>query len=123
MSKQFNKLTGNSGEKIAEEYLKEHGYLILARNFRTELGEIDLIATKDEYLVFIEVKSKRGDGFGFPSEAVTVSKQRKIAMVASQYVKKNMYFGAAMRFDVIEVYFSDRTVNHIENAFDSYLKY
>ena len=123
MSKQTNKLIGNSGEKIAESYLKNKGYLILERNYTTDLGEIDLIANDDGYLVFIEVKSKRGDGYGFPSEAVTLSKQRKIAMVASQYVKTNMYFGAPMRFDVIEVYFLENKINHIENAFDSYLKY
>ncbi|MBR6789218.1 MAG: YraN family protein [Clostridia bacterium] len=123
MNKKNNKTIGNNGEKIAEEYLKSKGYLILDRNFQTELGEIDIIASKDEYLVFVEVKAKRGDGFGYPSEAVTLSKQRKIAMVASQYVKVNMYFGSAMRFDVIEVYLAENRINHIENAFDSYLKY
>ncbi len=123
MSKRFNKFTGDSGERIAEEYLKKRGYVILCKNFRTELGEIDLIASKDEYLVFVEVKARRGSGFGLPSESVTLSKQRKICMVASQYIKRNMYFGAAVRFDVIEVYLDTGEVNHIENAFDSYLKY
>lgn len=123
MSKRFNKFTGDSGERIAEEYLKKRGYVILCKNFRTELGEIDLIASKDEYLVFVEVKARRGSGFGLPSESVTSSKQRKICMVASQYIKRNMYFGAAVRFDVIEVYLDTNEVNHIENAFDSYLKY
>ncbi len=123
MSKRLNRIVGDTGERIAEEYLKKNGYIVIDKNYRTELGEIDLIASKDEYLIFVEVKARRGEEFGFPSEAVTVTKQRKICMVASQYIKRNMYFGVAVRFDVIEVYLSDRRVNHIENAFDSYLKY
>lgn len=123
MSKRLNRIVGDTGERIAEEYLKKNGYIVIDKNYRTELGEIDLIVSKDEYLIFVEVKARRDEEFGFPSEAVTVTKQRKICMVASQYIKRNMYFGAAVRFDVIEVYLSDRRVNHIENAFDSYLKY
>ncbi|HIV63822.1 MAG TPA: YraN family protein [Firmicutes bacterium] len=119
----LNKFKGSSGERIAEEYLKKEGYDILARNFRTRLGEIDIVASKGEYLVFVEVKARKSEAYGFPSESVTYAKQRKISMVASQYIKLNMYFGAAVRFDVIEVYLTEGRINHIENAFDSYLKY
>ena len=119
----LNKFKGSSGERIAEEYLKKEGYDILARNFRTRLGEIDIVASKDEYLVFVEVKARKSEAYGFPSESVTYAKQRKISMVASQYIKLNMYFGAAVRFDVVEVYLTEGRINHIENAFDSYLKY
>ena len=118
-----NKFKGSSGERIAEEYLKKEGYDILARNFRTRLGEIDIVASKGEYLVFVEVKARKSEAYGFPSESVTYAKQRKISMVASQYIKLNMYFGAAVRFDVVEVYLTEGRINHIENAFDSYLKY
>ena len=119
----LNKFKGSSGERIAEEYLKKEGYDILARNFRTRLGEIDIVASKGEYLVFVEVKARKSEAYGFPSESVTYAKQRKISMVASQYIKLNMSFGAAVRFDVIEVYLTEGRINHIENAFDSYLKY
>ena len=119
----LNKFKGSSGERIAEEYLKNEGYDILARNFRTRLGEIDIVASKGEYLVFVEVKARKSEAYGFPSESVTYAKQRKISMVASQYIKLNMYFGAAVRFDVVEVYLTEGRINHIENAFDSYLKY
>ncbi len=119
----LNKFKGSSGERIAEEYLKKEGYDILARNFRTRLGEIDIVASKGEYLVFVEVKARKSEAYGFPSESVTYAKQRKISMVASQYIKLNMYFGAAVRFDVVEVYLTEGRINHIENAFDSYLKY
>ena len=119
----LNKFKGSSGERIAEEYLKKEEYDILARNFRTRLGEIDIVASKGEYLVFVEVKARKSEAYGFPSESVTYAKQRKISMVASQYIKLNMYFGAAVRFDVVEVYLTEGRINHIENAFDSYLKY
>lgn len=123
MSKHDNKLRGNAGERIAESYLKKHGYRILSRNFSTETGEIDLIATDNEYLIFVEVKARLSDEFGLPSEAVDIRKQRKISMVASQYIKKNMLFGAPVRFDVIEVYLETESINHIKNAFESYLRY
>lgn len=123
MSKHDNKLRGNAGERIAESYLKKHGYRILSRNFSTETGEIDLIATDNEYLIFAEVKARLSDEFGLPSEAVDIRKQRKISMVASQYIKKNMLFGAPVRFDVIEVYLETESINHIKNAFESYLRY
>lgn len=123
MSKHDNKLRGNAGERIAESYLKKHGYRILSRNFSTETGEIDLIVTDNEYLIFAEVKARLSDEFGLPSEAVDIRKQRKISMVASQYIKTNMLFGAPVRFDVIEVYLETENVNHIKNAFESYLRY
>lgn len=123
MSKHDNKLRGNAGERIAEAYLKKQGYRIISRNFTTDSGEIDLIVTDDETLVFVEVKARQSDEFGFPSEAVDLQKQRKISMVASQYIKKNMLFGAPVRFDVVEVYLGTGETNHIINAFESYLRY
>lgn len=123
MSKRYNRDKGESGERIAEKYLKDHGYRLIARNFKTDTGEIDLVVTDDEALVFVEVKARRSDEFGLPCEAVDLHKQRKINMVAGQFIKRNMFFGAPVRFDVIEVYLDDARVNHIENAFDSYLKY
>lgn len=123
MSKLFNRVKGDAGERIAEKYLKKSGYRIISRNFKTAAGEIDLIVTDDETLIFIEVKARSSDEYGMPCEAVDLKKQRKINVVAGQFIKRNMYFGAAVRFDVVEVYLSDSKVNHIINAFDSYLKY
>ena len=121
--KRDNKLKGNAGEKIAVKYLKKAGYDIFHTNFTTEIGEIDIVATDDEALVFIEVKTRVDDEFGTPAEAVDYRKQRKISEVAAQYIKKYMYFNVPVRFDVIEVYLRDNRVNHIVNAFDSYLRY
>ena len=89
----------------------------------TDTGELDLVATDDAYLVFVEVKSRMSDDFGAPSEAVDFTKQRKLSMVASQYIEKNMLFGAPARFDVIEVRLDTGKIEHIQNAFDSYLRY
>lgn len=123
MSKRENKISGNRGERAAEQYLRKNGYRILARNFTTDTGELDLVATDDAYLVFVEVKSRMSDDFGAPSEAVDFIKQRKLSMVASQYIEKNMLFGAPARFDVIEVRLDTGKIEHIQNAFDSYLRY
>ncbi len=114
---------GKKGEDIACDYLKRNGYRIMNRNFKTDIGEIDIVATDEKTVIFVEVKSRTSDGFGIPSEAVNYFKRNKINQVASQYIKKFMLFGVDVRFDVIEVYLSDKRVNHIENAFDSYLRY
>lgn len=123
MSKRDNKIKGKSGENIACEYLKKSGYEIFHRNFTTSIGELDIVAADNNALVFIEVKTRINDAFGTPAEAVDYHKRRKISEVAAQYIKKFRYFDVPMRFDVIEVYLSDGRVNHIVNAFDSYLRY
>lgn len=123
MSKHENKNTGHRGENFAEKYLVKNGYRILARNFSTDLGELDLVVTDNSYLIFVEVKARMSDKYGMPSEAVDYNKQRKICMVASQYIKRSMLYGAPTRFDVIEVRLDTGEINHIVNAFDSYLRY
>ena len=123
MAKRDNKVKGRSGEKLACAYLKKQGYQIFHRNFTTEIGELDIVATDGHSLVFVEVKMRLGDAYGTPAEAVDYHKQRKISEVAAQYIKKFRYFSAPVRFDVVEVYAEDNRINHIENAFDSYLRY
>lgn len=123
MSKRENREKGNAGENIAEQYLRKHGYRILARNFRTDTGEIDIVATDDACLIFAEVKMRSGNEYGMPSEAVDYAKQRKLAAVAAQYIKRYMLFGAPARFDVLEVRGDTGTVNHIINAFETHMRY
>ncbi len=124
MGKKDNKVKGGQGEVLAVKHLKKSGYRILEKNYATDLGEIDIIATDDKTLVFIEVKARNGDLYGFPSEAVTYVKQSKINRVAAQYIKRHMMQGVPVRFDVIEVYlYEDGRINHIINAFDSYLSF
>lgn len=118
-----NKSKGLVGENLAASYLKARGYRILNRNYKTNVGEIDLIVTDETTLIFVEVKARFNTDYGYPSEAVTYHKRNKINQVASQYIKRFGLYGVQVRFDVLEVYLDTRTVNHIENAFDSYLRY
>ncbi len=118
-----NRIKGKTGEEIAAKYLKKKGYRILHRNYKTDLGEIDLIVTDDDRLVFVEVKSRTGEQFGEPAEAVTYQKQRKISQVAAQFITRHMLRGVAARFDVVEVFLAEDRIRHIEDAFDSYLRF
>ena len=117
------KIKGRTGEDVACAYLKKKKYEIIERNFTTNVGEIDIVAAHDGYVVFVEVKARRSTEYGAPSEAVTYFKQRKISQVASQFLSKYRKLNFPVRFDVIEVYMDTMTGNHIENAFDSYLRY
>ena len=117
------KIKGRTGEDLACEYLKKKKFEIIERNFTTNVGEIDIVCANDGYIVFVEVKARRSTDYGAPSEAVNYHKQRKISQVASQYLTKYRKLHYPVRFDVIEVYMDTKTINHIENAFDSYLRY
>ncbi len=121
--KKFNKDKGSFGEKTACAYLKRAGYQIFHRNYKTDIGEIDIVATNGDALTFIEVKSRTTNDYGYPSDAVNYYKRRKINEVAAQYIKQFRYFDVPVRFDVIEVYLDNGKINHIVNAFDSYLRY
>ena len=114
---------GSSGEDIAVKYLQTHGYRVLDRNFTTSVGEVDIFVTDESTLIAVEVKSRLSLEYGTPAEAVNHEKIKKISQVTSQYIKKFRLFGTPVRVDVVEVYIADKTVNHIKNAFDSYLRY
>lgn len=109
-------ILGKNGEDIAVEYLKQKGYKIIERNFYCRTGEIDIIALKDEYLVFIEVKTRSSNEYGLPAEAVTKRKLEHFYKTARYYVYTRNLQDEFIRFDVIEVYFknSQYRVNHIE---------
>ena len=111
----FNKLKGDFGEDKATKFLKEQKYKIIKRNYKNKLGEIDIIAKQGGTVVFVEVKTRTDESFGFAAEAVDLKKQRKIKSVATLYTQK--YNVADVRFDVIEVYIKDDKLNHIINAF------
>lgn len=107
---------GKYGEKLAADYLKKHGYKILERNYKVSCGEIDIIASKDGRISFIEVKSRWTLANGMPSEAVNLARQRRYVNVANSYIAKIGYPDVDYRFDVIEV-IGDEEINHIEDAF------
>jgi putative endonuclease len=98
-----NQDVGRSGEDAAEAFLREENFRIIDRNFRTRLGEIDIIAEEGDVLCFIEVKTRRSLAKGLPAEAVTARKQRQIAKVAAVYLDRYHPSGRVCRFDVISV--------------------
>lgn len=119
--KKDNKRKGKLGEDIAANYLKKNGYVIIERNYVNDYGEIDIIAAKNGYLIFVEVKMRSDERFGRPAEAVDSHKQRKISQVASAFIHSKRLFDKPVRFDVLEI--CGEEINYIENAFDSYLSY
>jgi len=119
VSKQ-NLYLGKSGEEIATCLLKDNGYKILARNYRTKLGEIDIIARDKDTVCFIEVKTRNSDRFGFPVEAISISKQRQISKAALMFLKQNNLLDKKARFDVVSIICSENTpkLDLIKNAFE-----
>ncbi|MGH4122339.1 MAG: YraN family protein [Clostridium sp.] len=119
--KAFNKDIGSLGENISEIHLKNLGYRILEKNFRCKCGEIDLIATNNGYICFIEVKTRYAANFGLPAESVTFSKQCKIHKTAQVYILRKNIINYNFRFDVMEVLLNHEnnnfSVNHIQDAF------
>jgi putative endonuclease len=97
---------GRTGERLAAETLIEQGYRILERNFRCRHGEIDLVAEDQHDLVFVEVKTRRGNIFGRPEEAVTLHKQRKLVDVATYYLDLHACSERPWRIDVVAVQLS-----------------
>ncbi len=113
---------GALGEALAAQYLAAHGYTIVARNFRTRYGEIDLIAQKDGFVAFVEVKLRANARYGAPYEAVNAVKQRKILAAAQAWLLEHPDSGQP-RFDIVELLFpagaARPLVRHWENAFDA----
>ena len=94
---------GREGEDTAARMLRRDGYKILARNYRCRHGEIDIVAFEDGEYVFVEVKTRRSDVKGSGAEAVTPTKQRKLARVAEQYLAERGLDDRPSRFDVVAV--------------------
>jgi putative endonuclease len=111
---------GTSGEALAEDHLRGLGYGIVARDVRTPIGQLDLVARDGPTLVFVEVKTRAGHGFGLPQEAVDARKIRKLRQLALYYLKQAPHRGP-VRFDVIGLTVREGRllrVDHIKNAID-----
>jgi len=119
VSKQ-NIYLGKSGEDNALNFLKENGYKILVKNYKTKLGEVDIIAYDKGTLCFIEVKTRGSLRFGSPQEAVSHFKQRQISKVALQFLKRNNLLNKKARFDVVSVIYAEDkpAFDLIKNAFE-----
>ncbi|SDL97889.1 YraN family protein [Halarsenatibacter silvermanii] len=109
---------GEIGEKQAAEYLKEKGHFILATNFTTRLGEIDIVTKSGEDLVFVEVRTALSDKYGPPQYSITAAKKQRIRKVARLYMSRRAK-DVSCRFDVITLTgdWNDFRINHIPGAF------
>lgn len=111
------------GESVAARYLREKHYKVLAANYRTRFGEIDIIAYTRKYLVFVEVKLRKSDAFAQAMDFVDVRKQERIRLTADMFITQYGMKRRQPRFDVIEIYAPDGyltenpRINHMEGAF------
>ncbi|MBB4806939.1 putative endonuclease [Chryseobacterium defluvii] len=112
---------GKKAEDLAVEYLQKNGYKILARNFRFQKAEIDIIAEKDNIIVIVEVKARSTDAFILPQEAVTKTKIKSIVSAANHYLEE-FNRNNEVRFDILSV-LPDQNKNliieHIPDAFEA----
>jgi putative endonuclease len=114
-----NQSFGRIGERAAEKYLRGLGYEILARNFRTRFGEIDLVARDGGCLVFAEVKTRADGAYGAPEEAVTKAKQKHLIAAAQIYLSQTKQPHALWRADVLALTQKENggfDIRHLVNA-------
>ena len=112
---------GRRGEKLALQYLKKRGCSIRSSNFRTRLGEIDIVGEDNGTIIFVEVKTRSGKIYGAPYEAVTAKKQVQLCKVALEYLNQHNLNETPARFDVISIIHADGKEPEIElikNAFE-----
>jgi putative endonuclease len=112
---------GNEGEKLACGALKKKGYRIVEKNYRCLYGEIDIIATQKDCLVFIEVRSKSGTSFGLPEESITSQKKQRLVSTAMYYLGAHEEATGDWRIDFVAIEFDEsgkkaRRIEIIENA-------
>jgi len=117
--KSMKKELGHRGEDIAARYLQQQGYRIVQRNFRSRYGEVDIICTQQNVLVFVEVKTRTGTSFGSPEEAVTPAKRDHIRKVALIYLETCTQAFREIRFDVVGIIMEsgEARINHLVAAF------
>ena len=112
---------GTWAEVLAQNYLSLKGYTIVSKNCRSRLGEIDIIAKDNGTIVFVEVKAKASTRFGNPKWAVTHQKQKKLSVLALEYLKNTGQSHAKARFDVVAIVYLKNSAPQIElikNAFE-----
>ncbi|HYE95480.1 MAG TPA: YraN family protein [Rubricoccaceae bacterium] len=115
--------TGEEGEALAAAYLEAKGFRVLETNYRFSREEIDLVCFRPEgqggELVFVEVKTRRGHGFGRPEEAVGPAKRKAILRTAEAYLHEHRLEGASCRFDVVAITLGrgEPQIEHFEHAF------
>lgn len=114
MDKNSRKI-GKKGEELATLFLQQENYEILNLNYHSRFGEIDIIAKKEDYIHFIEVKYRKNTLNGYPREAVSLKKQQKIKLTSLHYIEENNLTDVDFSFDVIEIIGEE--IIFIKNAF------
>jgi len=113
---------GDRGEDLAAAFLQEAGYRVLERNYRFERNEVDLVCRdpeRDGEIVFVEVKTRTGSGYGPPEASITEEKQESLIAVSRAYLHERALDGTPARFDVVAILLADEQpqIDHYENAF------
>ena len=118
----WNKLFGDRGERAAVKYLKRLGFRIVARQYSTPWGEIDIVAIDGQTIVFVEVKTRKSIVAGHPFEAVNREKQSKLTRMALAYLKRYKLLEHSARFDVVSIIWPDESrtaeITYFRNAFE-----
>lgn len=108
---------GKLAEDMAAEYLVGRGCEVMARNYRARTGEIDIVVSHEGWIIFAEVKARSAVDYGYPREAVTREKQRRLVKTAAEFLAERELSDCPVRFDVVEVY--GGKLVHWPNAFDA----
>ena len=116
------RMLGQHGETLAAQRLQSLGYFLRERNWRCPVGELDIVAEKEGVLVFVEVRTRRGDRFGTPEESITPTKRAKLLEVAQTYLEEHAAEDCNWRIDVVAVEIGPRgeviRLDIIENAIE-----
>jgi len=119
MTSKYKQLVGQEGENLAESYLKKNGFIIVSKNFRfKKIGEIDLIAQKNNLLLFVEVKNRKTNQYGGARYSLSSRKKRSFKIVANQFLNLNSEFNntqTTCRFDLISI--KNGLIEWIEDIF------
>ncbi|MGZ5243744.1 MAG: YraN family protein [Bacteroidia bacterium] len=120
MKKPNNISTGAQGEEAAANYLIRKGYTILAKNYKADRCEIDIIALDKETLVFVEVKTRKSNAYGYPEEAVTPAKQRNMVRAAEVYIEEKAWKNE-IRFDIVSLIPHPQSIFSIHHICDAFV--
>lgn len=116
----YRRRLGDRGEKLARAFLISKGYKIIETNYRIREGEIDIVAQKDDCLVFVEVRTRRGNQFGTPEESLTETKQERLEALAQIYIQSHENLPTQWRVDVVAIELDNKgyisRIELIENA-------
>ncbi|WP_176391895.1 YraN family protein [Marininema halotolerans] len=121
MEKDRRRATGTYGEQLARRHLEAKGWLIRETNWRTRIGELDIVAEKKGWILFVEVRTTRGNSFGYGFQSVDRKKQQQVRRLVTQYLRQHQLEHHPVRIDVISILLDRKEevlkMDHIEGAF------